>query len=323
MSLDREALVAAVSRHGPVARVLVAETQGSVPREAGTAMLVWPTGQAGTIGGGALELAATEAARRLLQSSLPARISRHPLGPDLGQCCGGAVTLVTEIWDKDRVDRLPTDRAHLRRITGDRPAPLALRRLEREARRAGATCDVALQDGWLLEPLTEPDRALWVFGAGHVGRALIGVLAPLPGLAITWVDTGPDRFPAEIPSGVSPLVAAAPHRVVAHAPDHAEHLVLTYSHALDLEICHAILSRPFRRAGLIGSATKWARFRRRLAQLGHGADQIGRIDCPIGDPNLGKDPQSIAIGVAASFLGAAKALAAQHPADPAQIRRRP
>jgi xanthine dehydrogenase accessory factor len=78
--------------------------------------------------------------------------------------------------------------------------------------------------------------------------------------------------------------------------------VLTFSHTLDLALCHALLGHGFRRLGLIGSATKWARFRSRLAALGHGAGAIGRIDCPIGDPALGKHPQAIAIGVAAAFL---------------------
>ena len=88
------------------------------------------------------------------------------------------------------------------------------------------------------------------------------------------------------------------------APAEAEHLVLTYSHALDLEICHRLLGHGFRAAGLIGSATKWARFRSRLAALGHAPEQVARIRCPIGDPALGKHPQAIAVGVAAEILSA-------------------
>jgi xanthine dehydrogenase accessory factor len=89
---------------------------------------------------------------------------------------------------------------------------------------------------------------------------------------------------------------------MAHAPRDAHHLIVTYSHALDLDLCHAALSRGFASAGVIGSATKWARFRRRLAQLGHAPAAIDRIDCPIGDPRLGKHPQAIALGVAARLL---------------------
>ncbi|MEO1175493.1 MAG: xanthine dehydrogenase accessory protein XdhC, partial [Myxococcota bacterium] len=115
----------------------------------------------------------------------------------------------------------------------------------------------------IANTLEQNDKTpLWIYGAGHVGRALVDVLAPLPDFDITWVDTGQDRFPDRLPDCVTPLVAADPAPVVAHAPDDAEHLVLTYSHDFDLAICHAILSGPFRSAGLIGSATKWARFRR-------------------------------------------------------------
>jgi xanthine dehydrogenase accessory factor len=132
------------------------------------------------------------------------------------------------------------------------------------------------------------------------------VLSPLPDIAITWVDTGPERFPASVPAGVTTVPAAKPAELVRHAPPNAEHLVLTYSHNLDLELCNRLLSHDFRFAGLIGSATKWARFRSRLAALGHAPEQISRITCPIGDPALGKHPQMIAVGVAAQLLRPAR-----------------
>ena len=105
-----------------------------------------------------------------------------------------------------------------------------------------------------------------------------------------------------IPAGVTTVPAAKPAELVRHAPRDAEHLVLTYSHNLDLELCNRLLSHDFRFAGLIGSATKWARFRSRLAALGHSPERISRITCPIGDPGLGKHPQMIAVGVAAQLL---------------------
>nr|MCE2749619.1 XdhC family protein [Rhodobacter sp.] len=82
----------------------------------------------------------------------------------------------------------------------------------------------------------------------------------------------------------------------------ADHLVLTFSHALDLELCHRLLTHGFASLGLIGSQTKRARFRSRLRALGHSDPQIARIRCPIGDPALGKHPQAIAIGVAQDIL---------------------
>ena len=91
---------------------------------------------------------------------------------------------------------------------------------------------------------------------------------------------------------------------MAGAPQDAEHLILTFSHALALDLCHRLLMHGFRACGLIGSASKWARFRSRLAGLGHAPAQIARIRCPIGDPALGKHPQAIAISVAADLLRA-------------------
>jgi len=98
------------------------------------------------------------------------------------------------------------------------------------------------------------------------------------------------------------LVAADPVRVVTHAPAQADHLILTYSHEIDLALCDALLRQPFGSIGLIGSATKWARFRRRLQAMGHRPAQIARIACPIGDPSLGKHPQAIALGVATAMV---------------------
>ncbi len=305
MSFDRAALERAVAREGRVARVVVADVAGSTPREAGAAMLVWERGQEGTIGGGALEFEAAAAARKALASGRAAFVSRVPLGPALGQCCGGAVTLVTEIWDEARLAALGAGPAALRRVEGESAEPpLALARLAARARSEGAAVPTRLEGGWLIEPFAAERRALWVWGAGHVGRAIVGVMAPLPGVAITWIDTAPERFPKAIPESVTPLVAATPAPAVAAAPRQAEHLILTYSHALDLEICHLLLGHGFAAAGLIGSASKWARFRGRLAALGHPPEAIARIRCPIGQPELGKHPQAIAIGVAAEFLAA-------------------
>lgn len=299
MAFDLEGLRAAVAAHGRVTRVVIAAIRGSSPREVGAAMLVWENGQSGTIGGGALEFQAAEAARtgRL-------GLSRHALGPELGQCCGGAVTLLTEVWDAARLEAI--DGAVVARaVGGAAPAPLAVKRLLARARGQGVLPEAQLVGDWMVEPVLRPARQLWIWGAGHVGRALVDVLSPLPEIAITWVDTGVERFPQSVPAGVTPLPAARPADLVGYAPRTAEHLILTYSHELDLELCNRLLQHDFAFAGLIGSATKWARFRSRLAALGHTPQQIGRITCPIGDPALGKHPASIAIGVAARLLSPA------------------
>ncbi|SFJ10389.1 xanthine dehydrogenase accessory protein XdhC [Jannaschia pohangensis] len=280
MTLNPAEIGAVLAVHGPVARVLVAQAKGSVPRGAGTSMLVWADGFQGTIGGGALEWQALARAREVLAGGGP-RVDRIPLGPALGQCCGGSVTLVTERLEV--VPPLPW----LRRVEGQAGAP--------EMR------GFAFADGWLQEVATSPARPVWVWGAGHVGAALVGTLAPLPQFDVIWVDTDAARFPA-IPQGAERLVAVDPGRAMAHAPGTAEHLILTYSHEVDLALCHAALVRGFTFCGLIGSASKWARFRSRLGALGHSDAEIDRITCPIGDPSLGKHPQAIAIGVAARLL---------------------
>ena len=305
MSMDMRGLERAVAEHGRVARVVVASVEGSAPREPGAAMLVWPDGQSGTIGGGALEFEAVALARNALAHGGDSLLSRS-LGPALGQCCGGAVVLVTEIYDKARLANVPGD-IYLRRVTGEADQPLGLQRAAARNRNSGVPAATQCQTGWLIEPIAPCLRPLWIYGAGHVGRAIIKVTAPLPGIAVTWVDTTADRFPGNIPDSVTMLPAANPADTVRHAPGDAEHLILTYSHALDLEICHQLLNHGFRAAGLIGSKTKWARFRPRLRALGHTDAQISRIKCPIGDPALGKHPQAIAVGFAAEWLSASSA----------------
>ncbi|GGH49595.1 xanthine dehydrogenase accessory protein XdhC [Frigidibacter albus] len=302
MSFDAGALAAAVERLGPLVRVLVAGAAGSVPREAGAEMLVSAGAQEGTIGGGTLEWQASLRARELLASGAAGAVSRVPLGPALGQCCGGAVTLAFERLDAARLAQLGTGSLVARALDGS-AMPLAVVRLLARARGQGALPRLPLLEGsWLVERAAQPARGLWIWGAGHVGRALVSVLAPLPDLAITWVDTGAERFPEVIPAGVTQLVAANPAELVAHAPREAEHLILTFSHQLDLELCHRLLGHGFAAAGLIGSASKRARFHSRLRGLGHADAQILRIACPIGDPALGKHPQAIAVGVAAALL---------------------
>lgn len=297
MGFDLETLREAVKTHGRVIRVVIAGIKGSSPREVGAAMLVWQDGQSGTIGGGTLEFQAAEAARIQTAQS---RLTHHALGPDMGQCCGGAVSLLSEVYDRNNINDL--DDSIIARPTSGQDMPLSVKRLLTEARGQGIAPEAQLIEGWMVESVHKPARALWVWGAGHVGRALVDVLSPLPDLAITWVDTGSKRFPETVPNGVTAVPAAKPAELVRHAPRDAEHLVLTYSHNLDLELCNRLLSHDFRFAGLIGSATKWARFRSRLAALGHSPERISRITCPIGDPGLGKHPQMIAVGVASQLL---------------------
>lgn len=300
MSFDNTGLARAIAVHGRVARVLVVDSAGSVPRGAGTAMLVWADGQGGTIGGGALEFEAVKAARRGLAQGKDT-LQRQPLGPALAQCCGGAVTLLTEVWDAARLDGTTTiiARPLPREATTQ---PLSVTRAIASLRNGTTTATPIVTDGWIIEAISAPTKHVWIYGAGHVGRALVATLAPLPDYAITWIDTELSRYPEAPIEGVTILPAKTPADVVALAPPEAAHYIVTYSHALDLELCHRLLGHGFSSAGLIGSATKWLRFRKRLAQLGHSDAQINRITCPIGDPSLGKHPQAIAVSVVSSLL---------------------
>lgn len=291
---ERDALIDVCLAHGRVVRVVVASVKGSAPREVGAAMLVWAGGQSGTIGGGMLEHAlATQA--RVLEAD---RMSLHALGPDMGQCCGGAVEVLSEVYDLTRARALPTDVI----ARGPGEMPLNVRRILNQARSMGELPRAGLTAGWFVEAVAHPRRSIWIWGAGHVGRALVSVMHRLPDVAITWVDTALDRFPNETPEGVEVLPASEPQRMVPYAPRSAEHLIVTFSHALDLELCHGLLGHGFARCGLIGSKTKWARFQKRLRELGHTSEHVARITCPIGQPELGKHPQAIAIGVAQTFL---------------------
>jgi xanthine dehydrogenase accessory factor len=303
MSFDLATLASTVAAKGRVVRVVIAAHKGSAPRESGVAMLVWQSGQHGTIGGGTLEFDAARRARELLASDSITEVNRAALGPTLGQCCGGAVTVAYEVFDADRLLTITPDGLFARPVeaaTAD--TPFSVQKLLAQHRSGHKLTTPVLTHGWLLEQISEPTRILWVWGAGHVGRAIVSVLAPFPEFAIKWVDTCVERFPQSLPEGVTQLLADNPASLVSLAPHDAEHLILTYSHALDLSLCHHLLTQGFARAGLIGSASKWARFQSRLRALGHDSAAISRIDCPIGDPALGKHPQAIAVGVVARLL---------------------
>ena len=315
---------------GDLVSVIVAAAEGSAPREAGAWMLVDRDGQGGTIGGGRLEWEATQTARAMLtEPAAPWRraLRDYPLGPDLEQCCGGFVRLLYERVGKEELAQLsaalpagglllhPVASGPAAEMVADRrtaktlPFPItriATEILSGQAPRATALIE-AEAESWLLHPVEAPGRPLYLFGAGHVGRAIVRTLEGLP-FAVTWIDTDEARFPAGLPAGlpadVRRLVSDDPAAVAAAAPDGAFHLVLTYSHALDFDICRALIAdNRFGFAGLIGSETKRARFFKRFRDAGIGEAALARLTCPIGIPGIaGKEPATIAVTVAAQLL---------------------
>lgn len=313
-----------------VVRVLLASLRGSAPREAGACMLVTHAGVFGSIGGGRLEYEAVDAARRLLPvDATPARLSRHVLGIELGQCCGGVVELLAERYT--RADRPML--AQLAAGSGTLVAQLADGRIERRLRPAGERPDCAgavsdagarvrlLRTGpgsgagvTLLERMVDDRAPLWLFGAGHVGQALVRVLAGLP-LRITWIDSRAGLVPTDLADGVQVLAPAAPVSSLENAPPGARYLVMTHDHALDYALCRAILARGDAAfVGLIGSHSKGARFRSRLAREGLAPERIARLVCPIGvDGIASKWPAAIAVAVAAQLLQSLSADVARAP----------
>jgi xanthine dehydrogenase accessory protein XdhC len=242
--------------------VRVEAARGSTPRETGTTMLVTAEASAGTVGGGRLEWQAIAHARDMLAGGTTATRLDVPLGPAVGQCCGGYVTLAFAAADRATLQRL------------------------RDQERTAA--------------LDHPQVLL--FGAGHVGRAIAAALSPLP-LRVRWIDGRADAFPPAIPPGIEVVRAPSAVAEVAAADADAAFLVLTHSHAIDFELCAAVLAREFAYLGLIGSATKRAKFERGLRELGIAASRVDRLVCPIGSREVrDKRPPVIAALVAAELL---------------------
>ena len=171
-------------------------------------------------------------------------------------------------------------------------------------------------DSW-TEPLGVFARAVYLFGAGHVGRALALALAPLP-FAVRWIDPRRDAFPAHAPANVTLIHAPEPAAELASAPDSALVVVMTHSHALDLEIvAEALRVERFGYVGLIGSATKRARFLSQMRAAGLTEVQLARLVCPLGVPGLeSKDPAVIAASTAAQLLIVSERLAAEEDKAP-------
>ena len=281
----REAL-----QQGPAALVTILATEGSAPRGPGARMIVTETELAGSIGGGALEHQATQQARAILAHPPGTwRVQDYPLGPFLGQCCGGRVRLLVERLERAPAGEGPfevtlSEHVDRRLPNGQRPATL-------EARGPLPTAGTRF-----LEPVETDCLPVRIFGAGHVGRAIAERATGLP-LVMAWYDSRPEM--AETPGVVlateSEMVAEA-----AAAPEGAAILILTHDHALDYRITAAALGGRARFVGLIGSKTKRARFVSRLTKDGVDA---ARLICPIGVPGIGgREPEVIAIAALAQLL---------------------
>lgn len=310
--------LARLAEDRPVALVTILATEGSAPRDAGTKMVVWDEGQAGTIGGGNLEHQVADQARKLLASPVHFALQDYPLGPLLAQCCGGRVRLLIERLDKAAVDWL-TEAARrldaaqpfevrtrfnpgaltktIAPVTALRPdgAPITLAGEPAKAR--GARPEVG---DVLVEPQDLPRPPVLLFGAGHVGQAVARAIEPLP-FRLYWYDTRPET--ADLP-GVTVGTAAELAAAAMGAGQDAYVLIMTHDHSLDYALTSSALAGGgFGYLGLIGSDTKKARFLSRLRKDGFGDGTVGRVTCPIGLPHLkNKAPEVIAVSVVADLL---------------------
>jgi xanthine dehydrogenase accessory factor len=262
-----------------VVLVHIQRFEGSSPREVGAWMLVRADSLEGTVGGGHLEFEVLAHARRMLASASEEtqpqaeaeHTQRYALGPSLGQCCGGVVWLKFQLFASE-----------------DAPEFIAAYAL-------------------LVRAKAQKSMKVALFGGGHVGKALARCLAQLP-VQLQWVDSRDEIFPPDLPPHVqsehsSPVQAAVPS-----LPAGSHVLIMSFSHAEDLDILIECLKRqraqgdlPF--IGLIGSKTKWATFSHRLAERGFSAAELAQVTCPIGVAGVqGKEPEVVALAVAAQLM---------------------
>jgi xanthine dehydrogenase accessory factor len=249
--------------HPATILIEITGTQGSTPRETGTFMLVSPTAIWGTIGGGQFEYLAIENARSLLQNSGKETMD-IPLGPEIGQCCGGRTQL------------------RFRRVTTDVLEELETRRVDEAEHRP----------------------AVYLFGAGHVGRALAAALAPLP-LAVTVIETRKEEL-TNLPAETKTLLTPMPEALIAEVPAGSAIVILTHDHALDFLIAREALARTdLAYTGMIGSATKRATFSSWLSREGGERRWLEHLTLPIGGTAVrDKRPEVIAAMTAAEILAA-------------------
>jgi xanthine dehydrogenase accessory factor len=304
--------LAAVRRGEVLAMATVVGAQGSTPREMGARMLVWPDRFTGTIGGGSLERQALDQARKLLsQDARRHALQDYPLGPLLGQCCGGRVRLLVERIDTESLAWL-TKAA--RACEGGAPFRLQadiagsnLRRSVQSAARedpADNSPRIPIPEVRILSEAIRPAKPrLVIFGAGHVGQAVARAFGPLP-FHLEWLASREDLRPEAGGTQATILEEDELEACIEAASADTLFAIFTHSHDLDYRLTRAALTKgDFGYLGLIGSQTKRARFDSRLRADGFTDADLARLTCPIGIPSLkSKAPAVIAVGLAAQLL---------------------
>ncbi len=309
-----------------VVMVTVAGIRGSAPREVGAKMLVTRHASFGTIGGGQLEYQCTRIAFDMLGDAEDPRLRKFPLGSTMGQCCGGVVDILFE----PIASVLPAWLQDLRALHGQREAAIIATHVADQRSKYVITANNAFgaaadadenflsearaalasgrmpqhNDGWFLERVVSSDLNIAVFGAGHVGSAVVQTLSALD-CNIRWVDSRRNIF-RQVPANVRTVEASDPALEVGAMPPGSFYLVMTHSHAIDFDVCDRILQRTdVTYCGLIGSISKRRRFEKRYRAQGISAAKIATLVCPIGVAGIsGKKPAEIAVSASAEVLQA-------------------
>ena len=311
-----EQLIQTLKNDAAAVVVSVVAVDGSVPREIGATMVVSQSSCTGTIGGGNLEHKALAQANDMLVGAdhngqapfCEVQNQIFSLGPSLGQCCGGKVELLYQRVprDADWLSELMScsSGVWLCRCLDDPSVQLIDSNQQKNTLQlpvSGKTGVVSdnRQRRWICHLLNESLPSVWLFGAGHVGQAVAQQLSLLP-CNVTWLDPRQEWLDKQTGLDIESVVTDAPADEIPSAPDYTHYIVMTHSHTLDFDICHAVLQRgQFAWLGLIGSATKRQTFANRLAHRGISDDLINQLRCPVGGLSLqSSEPFSIALSIA-------------------------
>lgn len=314
--------------------VMVGQVQGSSPREMGARMLVTESSSYLTIGGGNLEHQAMQIARGMLSTTQHSHYQRFSLAAGLGQCCGGVVSIIFEkitphcTWIKTfkefassnsdfvhvmKLNAEP-DRAHLlvseqqviphnAQTSSAKLIASARQHLQQENQYKIIKWTDDIPSTVMLEKIIQQQNSLYIFGAGHVGSALVGLLKDQP-FSTTWVDTREHMFNSNISAPIKTECTDCPEAIIAQAAKHSYFLLMTHDHALDQRLAEHILQRnDFAYFGMIGSRTKRVRFEHRLSARGIAQSTLDKMVCPIGIAGIkSKKPAAIAVAVLAQLL---------------------
>ena len=288
------------------ALISVVAVAGSTPREVGATIVIRGNGMFhGTIGGGNMENSSINNALGMLaEKKVKHQLNKHLLGPDMGQCCGGSVSVLIEVFtpcDIDDVEQFAVLEAAREFHTQVKISDAGLHRKVIEPA-TKQKLGLSLK-GELLEHFGETNIPVYIFGAGHVGKALMLQMASLP-FDVTWVDNRKKEFPKHAPANFRMCHFEKPEKALHDAPKNAQILILTHDHDLDFDIALTALSlRKFAYVGMIGSKTKGARFRSKFKKAGLTIPEISQLTSPIGIEGIkSKKPAAIAVSVVADFL---------------------